>query len=114
MGFVLEETTISDIHQAFCAGTLTCASLTRRYLDRIAAYDQKGPALNAFVCINAKATAEAEQVDAAFAKDKKLRGLLHGIPVAVKDQAGDSRNRDEFRFNRAQGLRPATGRHDCH
>ncbi len=87
MGFVLEETTISDIHQAFCAGTLTCASLTRRYLDRIAAYDQKGPALNAFVCINAKATAEAEQVDAAFAKDKKLRGLLHGIPVAVKDQA---------------------------
>ncbi len=87
MGFVLEETTIRDIHQAFRAGTLSCASLTERYLGRISAYDKQGPALNAFVSLNPNALAEAEQLDAAFAKNGKLTGPLHGIPIAVKDQA---------------------------
>jgi amidase len=87
MGFVLEETTIHEIHHALYSGTLSCTSLTQRYLDRIAAYDQKGPALNAFVCINPDVLAQAQQLDAAFAKDKKLSGPLHGIVVAVKDQA---------------------------
>ncbi len=87
MSFTLEETTIGKIHDAFRAGTLTCVSLTRRYLDRIAAYDQKGPALNAFVTLNRNALARAEQLDAAFARSGKPTGPLHGIPVAVKDQA---------------------------
>jgi Asp-tRNA(Asn)/Glu-tRNA(Gln) amidotransferase A subunit family amidase len=87
MGFVLEETTIRDIHDAFRAGTLSCVSLTQRYLDRISAYDQKGPALNAFVSLNPDALAQAVRLDAAFAKNGKLTGPLHGIPIAVKDQA---------------------------
>jgi amidase len=87
MGFVLEETTIRDIHNALQVGTLTSVSLTHRYLDRIAAYDHHGAALNAFVTLNANALAQAERLDAAFAKDGKLTGPLHGIPIAVKDQA---------------------------
>jgi amidase len=87
MGFVLEETTIRAIHKAFRAGSLSCVSLTQHYLDRIAAYDKKGPALNAFVSLNPNALAQAEQLDAAFAKNKELSGPLHGIPIAVKDQA---------------------------
>jgi amidase len=87
MAFVLEETTIRDIHDAYRAGTLNCVSLTQRYLDRISAYDQKGPALNAFVTLNSNVLAEAQQLDTAFAQNGKLIGPLHGIPIAVKDQA---------------------------
>jgi hypothetical protein len=38
-----EEATIADIHAAFRARTLTCRGLVQMYLDRIEAYDKKGP-----------------------------------------------------------------------
>ena len=85
--FALEETTIDQIHDAYRAKTLTCVELVQGYLDRIAAYDQKGPALNAFVALNADALTEAAALDAAFQQSGKLSGPLHGIPIAVKDQA---------------------------
>jgi len=47
-----EEATIADIHAALNAKTLTCRALVQIYLDRIAAYDKKGPALNAIVVTN--------------------------------------------------------------
>ena len=87
MGFVLEETTIREIHDAFRAGSpqlcLANPALSRPDLT----YDKKGPALNAFVVLNPNALAEAKQLDAAFAKSGKFVGALHGIPIAVKDQA---------------------------
>jgi Asp-tRNA(Asn)/Glu-tRNA(Gln) amidotransferase A subunit family amidase len=52
MNFTLEESNIRDIHAAYLAGTLTCVELVQAYLDRIAAYDQRGLALNAFVALN--------------------------------------------------------------
>jgi amidase len=85
--FALEETTIDQVHDAYRAKTLTCVELVQGYLDRIAAYDQKGPALNAFVALNADALTEAAALDAAFQQSGKLSGPLHGIPIAVKDQA---------------------------
>ena len=85
--FALEETTIDQIHDAYRGKTLTCVELVQGYLDRIAAYDQKGPALNAFVALNADALTEAAALDAAFQRSGKLSGPLHGIPIAVKDQA---------------------------
>ena len=85
--FALEETTIDQIHDAYRAKTLTCVELVQGYLDRIAAYDQKGPALNAFVALNPDALKEAAALDAAFQQSGKLSGPLHGIPIAVKDQA---------------------------
>ncbi|EOD08789.1 hypothetical protein EMIHUDRAFT_217042 [Emiliania huxleyi CCMP1516] len=40
--FRVEETTIADIHASYRAGAITCVQLTQAYLDRIAAYDQRG------------------------------------------------------------------------
>jgi Asp-tRNA(Asn)/Glu-tRNA(Gln) amidotransferase A subunit family amidase len=85
--FTLEETTIDEIHAAYVGKTLTCVELVQGYLDRIAAYDKKGPALNSYVTINPAALTEAAALDDAFKKSGKLSGPLHGIPIAVKDQA---------------------------
>ena len=85
--FVLEETTIDQIHDAYHAKTLTCVELVQGYLDRIEAYDQNGPALNAYVAFNPDALKEAAALDAALQRSGKLSGPLHGIPIAVKDQA---------------------------
>jgi amidase len=85
--FAVEETTIDKIHAAFCENTLTCVELVQGYLDRIAAYDQNGPALNSYATLNPAALTEAAALDDAFKKSGKLSGPLHGIPIAVKDQA---------------------------
>ncbi len=87
MGFALEECTIGQVHEAFRAGTLDCATLTQSYIDRIAAFDHQGPALNSFITLNPKALEQAKEIDDAFARDKTFVGPLHGIPVAIKDQA---------------------------
>ncbi len=84
--FDVKETTIADIHAAFHAGTLTVRQLVQIYLDRIAAYDQKGPAINAIISLNPRALYEADRLDAAFRKSGFV-GPLHGIPVIIKDQA---------------------------
>jgi Asp-tRNA(Asn)/Glu-tRNA(Gln) amidotransferase A subunit family amidase len=56
------------------------------YLDRIEAYDKKGPAINALITVNSQALQEADRLDELF-KKSGLSGPLHGIPVVVKDQA---------------------------
>lgn len=85
--FTLEEATIDTVHAAYRVGTLTCVALVQLYLDRIAACDQTGPAFNAFITLNPDALADAARLDEAFARTGTLTGPLHGIPVAVKDQA---------------------------
>jgi len=87
MSFKLEETTIGEIQVAYLAKRLSCVELVQAYLDRISAYDQSGPALNSFVKLNPSALDEAAALDAKLAQAGKLVGALHGIPVAVKDQA---------------------------
>ena len=84
--FNVVETTIADIHAAYKAGTLTARQLVQMYLDRIAAYDKKGPAINSIISLNPKALEEADRLDAAF-KTSGFVGPLHGIPVIMKDQA---------------------------
>jgi Asp-tRNA(Asn)/Glu-tRNA(Gln) amidotransferase A subunit family amidase len=84
--FDVVETTIEDIHAAYRARTLTVRQLVQTYLDRIAAYDQRGPAINAVISLNPTALDEADRLDAAFHKTGFV-GPLHGIPVLIKDQA---------------------------
>src|SRR5574341_1275216 len=86
MSFTLLETTIEEIHAAYRSGSLTARQLVRIYLDRIEAYDKKGPAVNAIITINSQALEEADRLDGAF-KASGFVGPLHGIPVIVKDQA---------------------------
>lgn len=83
--FRLLEATVDDIHAAYKAGTLTVRQLVQLYLDRIEAYDKKGPAINAIITLNPEALKEADRLDAAF-KTSGLTGPLHGIPIIVKDQ----------------------------
>jgi amidase len=84
--FNLMETTIDAIHQAYKSGQLTPRQLVQMYLDRIAAYDQTGPSINAIITLNATALEEADRINAAF-QASGFVGSLHGIPVVVKDQA---------------------------
>jgi hypothetical protein len=53
--FHLLEATIDGIHDELRAGRLTCVQLVQAYLNRIEAYDQAGPTLNAVQNINRKA-----------------------------------------------------------
>src|SRR5437016_1376797 len=83
--FHLLEATIEDVHDAYKSGQLTAHQLVQLYLDRIEAYDKKGPELNAVISINPQALQEADRLDAAL-KSSGLVGPLHGIPVILKDQ----------------------------
>ena len=58
------------------------------YLDRIDAYDKKGPAINAIISLNPAALSEADRLDQEF-KTSGFVGPLHGIPIIMKDQ-GDA------------------------
>lgn len=80
----LHEATILDIQKAFDQGSLTSEKLIRMYLKRIAAYDQKGPSLNALLAINEDAINVAKALDAERKKSGP-RSLLHGIPIIPKD-----------------------------
>src|SRR5712664_1172523 len=82
--FDVTETTIADVHAAMRAGTLTCRALVRAYLDRIAAYDKSGPALNAIVVVNPAALTVADSLDRRAASGV-LVGPLHCVPMIVKD-----------------------------
>jgi Asp-tRNA(Asn)/Glu-tRNA(Gln) amidotransferase A subunit family amidase len=84
--FNLVEATIDDIHSAYKTGQLTCRQVVQMYLDRIEAFDKKGPAINALITVNSNAIKEADRLDAANTASGPV-GPLHGIPVIVKDQA---------------------------
>ncbi len=78
------EQSIEMLAAAMAAGELTAEALTRFYLDRIEAYDQQGPALNAVQALTSDPLAQARALDAERARQGP-RGPLHGIPVLVKD-----------------------------
>jgi len=84
--FNILEASIDDIHAAYKSGALTCRQLVQTYLDRIDAFDKKGPNINAVITINSDALKEADRLDAAYKASGPV-GPLHGIAVIVKDQA---------------------------
>jgi amidase len=65
-------------------GRVSSKGLVQAYLNRIEAFDQRGPRLNALITLNPNAIREAEALDRERAA-KGPRGPLHGIPVIVKD-----------------------------
>jgi Asp-tRNA(Asn)/Glu-tRNA(Gln) amidotransferase A subunit family amidase len=89
VAFDIQETTIAQTEEAIRTHQITCRQLVEIYLARIRAYDQTlrpGQAghLNAVVTLNPDALADADRLDAEFARTHKLRPL-HGIVVMVKD-----------------------------
>ena len=81
----LSMATVADIHAAYARGELDCERLTQWYLDRIAAYDRKGPALQALITVNPQALHRARELDRHYAANGGPVGALHGIPVILKD-----------------------------
>src|SRR5437762_1798386 len=84
--FRLIEATVDGIHGEFRAGRLSCTRLVQAYLERIKAYDQTGPKLNAVQNVNPGALKQAAELDAKLQASGTLAGPLHCIPVLAKDQ----------------------------
>lgn len=107
--FEVVEATIPGIQAAIRANKLSSEKLVKLYLERIAAYEETGPSLNAFLHINPNALAEARRADALRRRhrgdddsdddssdddssdddssddDGKRFGPLFGIPILLKD-----------------------------
>ena len=79
--FSVVEATIPEMRAALTQGRTTAHEIVRQSLDRI---DQFEDRLNAVVTLNPRALAEADALD----KEQRrghVRGPLHGIPIALKD-----------------------------
>ena len=79
--FRLAEATIPEMQAAMARGDLTSRELVTQYLVRLGLYEDR---LNAALYVNPRALEEADALDRERAQGK-LRGPLHGIPVALKD-----------------------------
>jgi amidase len=79
--FTVVETTIPEMQKAMKEKRTTSRKMVEEYLLRIATYDAQ---LHAVITVNPNALKEADQLDRERAQGK-LRGPLHGIPIALKD-----------------------------
>ncbi len=80
----ITETSVAALQAAMKTGSTTSLALTRGYLARIKALDKNGPRINAVIEINPDALEIARSLDRERAAGK-VRGLLHGIPILIKD-----------------------------
>jgi amidase len=79
--FSVVEATIPDLQRAMTGRRVTSRDLVTQYLTRIAVYEKR---INAAIAINPRALEEADERDAERARGR-VRGPLHGIPIALKD-----------------------------
>jgi amidase len=82
--FNVVEKSIVELQNAMQAGTVSSRELVAAYLSRIEKYDQKGPGINAFIALNPRALEDAAALDEER-RTRGSRGMLHGIPIAIKD-----------------------------
>jgi Asp-tRNA(Asn)/Glu-tRNA(Gln) amidotransferase A subunit family amidase len=83
--FSPEEATVASVQAALRAGRLTCVRLVESYLERIAAYDDQGPALNALITLNSRALATAADMDRRLRESGRTLRPLDCIPIILKD-----------------------------
>jgi amidase len=79
--FSVVEATIPGMQAAMRQGRVTSRGLVVQYLMRIALYNNK---LNGIITVNRNALEEAEARDLERVRGE-VRGPLHGIPIALKD-----------------------------
>ena len=79
--FTIVEASIPEMRTAMEHGKLTSRELVSQYLIRIALYEH---ILKSAIAINPKALQEADERDRER-KSGHVRGPLHGIPIALKD-----------------------------
>ena len=79
--FSVVEAGIPEMQAALKANRTTSRQLVMQYLSRIATYEDR---LTAAILVNPKALEEADALDQER-RQGKVRGPLHGIPIALKD-----------------------------
>src|SRR5678815_1759183 len=79
--FTVVEATLPEMRTAMEQKRVTSRQIVTEYLIRIATWDDK---LHATITVNPKALDEADALDRERAAGR-VRGPLHGIPVALKD-----------------------------
>src|SRR5579864_1732034 len=82
--FELEEATIAELQAAMTSGKDSARSIVEKYLTRIEEIDKRGPSVNSVIEINPDALAIADSLDKER-REKGVRGLLHGVPILIKD-----------------------------
>lgn len=79
--FTVVEATIADMRRALEERRVTSREIVQQYLERIATYEGK---LHATLAVHGSALTEADELDRERVTGR-VRGPLHGIPIAVKD-----------------------------
>jgi amidase len=79
--FQIVEATIPQMRDAMASGRLTSRQLVTQYLTRLGLYENR---LHAAIVVNPRALEEADRLDRERAQGR-IRGPLHGIPIALKD-----------------------------
>jgi amidase len=79
--FGVVEVGIPELQKAMSGGRVTSRQLVAEYLIRIGLYEDQ---LKAAITVNPRALEEAEALDRERAQGR-VRGPLHGIPIALKD-----------------------------
>ena len=79
--FDIVEATIPEMQQAMEEGRVTSRELVEAHLVRIGMYEEE---VNATIAVSVHALEEADRLDRERAEGN-VRGPLHGIPVALKD-----------------------------
>jgi len=79
--FSVREATIPELQKALAERRVTSRELVLQYLSRIALYEDR---LNAVMAVSRDALRQADELDRERAAGR-LRGPLHGIPIALKD-----------------------------
>ncbi|MDQ6671891.1 MAG: amidase family protein, partial [Chloroflexota bacterium] len=80
----LEEITIDTLQARLTSGAVSGRQVVTAYLARIEAIDRAGPTLRSIIQTNPDALDIAAALDAERAQGR-VRGLLHGIPIVLKD-----------------------------
>src|SRR5215470_5064605 len=79
--FRVVEATIPQMRDAMASGRLTSRDLVTQYLTRLGLYENR---LHAAIIVNPRALEAADRLDRERAQGH-IRGPLHGIPIALKD-----------------------------
>jgi amidase len=82
--FELEEWTVEQLQEAMGSGKYTSRQICELYLTRIKEKDQVENGLNSVIEMNPDALEIADRLDQERANGK-VRGILHGIPIMIKD-----------------------------
>ena len=82
--FLFEEMSIDELQKMLDEGEISSEELVNAYIRRIELIDKNGPSINSVIEVNKDALRLARELDEER-KAGRNRGLLHGIPIMLKD-----------------------------